>query len=270
MSEWSWDETLYAGAAPHYVRGRADYPPELAERLVAALRLDGTGRLLDVGCGPGPITLLLAPHYAEVIGVDADAGMLDMAARLAAEQAIGNATWLRLRGEELPAGIADVRTIVFAQSFHWMDRPLVAGIARGMLAPNGALVHVHATTHRGEDGFPGGPPYEAISALIRRYLGPLQRAGRGVLPTGTPGGEDAIYRAAGFAGPERIELPARVLERSIDDVAAAIYSLSSSTPHLFGDRLAEFDTELRQLLNEASRGGSFTERMRSIAVDIWR
>jgi SAM-dependent methyltransferase len=271
MSAWTWDETLFAGAARYYAVGRAAYPPELAEKLVAALHLDGTGLLVDVGCGPGSIALQLAPHYAEVIGVDADAEMVAVAGRLAAEQGVPNASWRHLRGEQLPAGISGVRTVVFAQSFHWMDRPLVAGIARGMLAPDGALVHVHATTHRGEDGVAGGPPYEAITALIQRYLGPDRRAGQSVLPAETVGGdEDTIYRGAGFAGRERIELPSRVVERSADEIAASIFSLSSSAPHLFGDQFDKFDGELRQLLNDAGQGRPFTERMRSIAIDIWR
>jgi hypothetical protein len=39
---------------------------------------------------------------------------------------------------------------------------------------------------------------------------------------------------------------------------------------LFGDRLGQFDAELRQLLADAGPDGRFSERMRSIALDIWR
>jgi hypothetical protein len=53
-------------------------------------------------------------------------------------------------------------------------------------------------------------------------------------------------------------------------LAASVYSLSGSAPHLFGDRLEAFDAELRQLLVQASADGRFSEQMRSIALDIWR
>lgn len=59
--------------------------------------------MLDVGCGPGSLTLLLAPYVAEAFDVDADVDMLSEATRLAAEQRVRNVTWRHLRAEDLPA-----------------------------------------------------------------------------------------------------------------------------------------------------------------------
>jgi hypothetical protein len=39
---------------------------------------------------------------------------------------------------------------------------------------------------------------------------------------------------------------------------------------LFGDRLAEFERELRSLLRETSLAGGFAERVEDIGVVIWR
>ncbi|WP_437302228.1 class I SAM-dependent methyltransferase [Sorangium sp. So ce388] len=44
------------------------------------LRTDGSGRLLDVGCGPGTITIELADRFEEAIGLDPDEDMLTAAA----------------------------------------------------------------------------------------------------------------------------------------------------------------------------------------------
>ena len=49
-----------------------------------------------------------------------------------------------------------------------------------------------------------------------------------------------------------------------------MHSLSWAAPHLFGDRLADFDEELRDLLDSSCVGGSFTERMRPVVLDVWR
>ena len=51
--QWRWDETLFEGTAPYYVRGRLPYAAGMERALADALALDGTGRLIDVGCGPG-------------------------------------------------------------------------------------------------------------------------------------------------------------------------------------------------------------------------
>ena len=77
-----WHPALYAGSAPYYAVGRVSYPIALAEALAEQLGLDGSGRLLDVGCGPGSLTLLLAPWFEQATGVDADRDMLAEAKRL--------------------------------------------------------------------------------------------------------------------------------------------------------------------------------------------
>ncbi|MGQ5259158.1 class I SAM-dependent methyltransferase [Micromonospora sp. ZYX-F-536] len=272
---WEWDETLYAGSASHYSVGRMPYPPGLAEAVGEALGLDGTGRLLDVGCGPGSVTLLLAPLFEAAVGVDADQGMIDEARRRADEVGVANVEWRHLRAEALPAGLGTFRVATFAQSFHWMDRLLVARRVRDMLAPGGAWVHVSANTHQGvtgDDPLPYlRPPWRQIDDLVASYLGPVRRAGQGWLPAGTPGGQEEIMRQAGFTGPTRIEIDGgTVAERSVDEIVSAVFSLSSSAPHLFADRLAAFEADLRRLLSETARDGRFAERRREVGVAIWR
>jgi SAM-dependent methyltransferase len=105
---WSWDESLLAGAAGYYEQGRLPYAPGLADVFARSLALDGRGRLLDVGCGPGTVTLRLAPLFEAAVGLDPDAEMLARASR-AAEQGIGNASWVRERAEALPAGLGRFR-----------------------------------------------------------------------------------------------------------------------------------------------------------------
>jgi len=271
---WQWDETLYQGSAPHYVRGRLPYAPGLADRLAAVLSLDGHGRLLDVGCGPGVLTLTLAPLFDAAVGVDPDPGMLAEAQRRATVAGIANARWARARGEDLPAGLGTFRVATFGQSFHWMDRARVAAIILAMLEPGGALVHVSDVK---EPPAPSAglahpnPPYDAIRALVRRYLGPTPRAGQGVLRHGTPDDEAVVLSAAGFEGAERLRLAAgEVLVRTADDIVAWVYSLSGSAPHLFGDRTDAFEAELRQLLYDASPGGLFAEQPPDTEVFVWR
>ncbi len=275
---WEWDETLFLGSAPFYERGRLPYAPGLAEAFDAALDLDGHGRLIDVGCGPGIITLTLAPLFATVIGVDPDPGMLAEGARRAAAAGIANITWHQALAEDLPGSLGPVPPVhvaTFAQSFHWMDRPRVAAIMRGMLVPGGAFVQVSDV--KGPVDLAGRslpyptPPYDAVEELVRVYLGPVRRAGQGFLSHGTPGKEEDVLRDAGYDPPQRTRVPAGPpLVRTVDDIVAWTWSLSGSAPHLFAERGPAFEADLRRMLEAAADAGRFSEQPPDTDIIIWR
>jgi SAM-dependent methyltransferase len=271
-ADWEWDETLFAGAAEHYERGRLPYAPGLAPAFEKVLSLDGRGRLLDVGCGPGTVALRLAHLFDEVVGLDPDPGMIREAKRLAAERRIENAHWVERRAEELPANLGTFRAVTFAASFHWMNRPLVAAAVRDMLDPDGAVIHVdgrhQADLSRGDDH--PMPPRSRIEVLRRSYLGDDRRAGRSVRNS-SPDDEASVFRAAGFVGPEVVAVPdGRVIIRTIDELVAETLSMSSTAPHLFGPRLAEFERDLRGLLAHASPDGRFSVRLPDNQLNVWR
>lgn len=243
--KWEWDETLFAGTAEYYERGRLPYALGLTDALVENLGLNGRGRLLDVGCGPGTVALRLASVFQAVVGVDSDAGMLAEAARSAAEKEVRNATWLLKRAEALPAGLGTFSVVTFGASFHWMDRLRVAAAVKTMLEPGGAVVQVDAPAYRIDDllaetelgalSHPP-PPDAAIEELRQRYLGPDRRAGRGIRNT-SPSGEDEVFQAAGFLPAQVVVVPdQRVIDRSIDDIVANRFSSSGTARHVFGDR----------------------------------
>src|SRR4051794_29843030 len=74
--DMEYDPTQYIGAAPDYLRGRPPYSADLAAVLAAELQLDGTGRLLDVGSGPGTVGVQLAPLFEHVTFLEPDPDML--------------------------------------------------------------------------------------------------------------------------------------------------------------------------------------------------
>ena len=98
-----YDPTIYLGSAAHYRYGRPAYSPGLEAVLTQETGLDGTGRLLDAGCGPGVLTIRLAPLFAQAVGLDPDAAMLAEGARAAAENGVRNIRWVQGLAEDLPA-----------------------------------------------------------------------------------------------------------------------------------------------------------------------
>ena len=95
-----------------YIMGYSDaYLRTLASRSVAeacgylAPYLEPGIRVLDIGCGPGSISVGLAEAVSpgELRGVDVEPGQVAMAARAAAERGLGNAAF----------SVADVRDLPF-------------------------------------------------------------------------------------------------------------------------------------------------------------
>jgi SAM-dependent methyltransferase len=273
---WRWDETLFRGTAPYYLQGRIPYPDGLHDAFAGAAFLGPGARLLDVGCGPGVVALTLADLFTEVVGVDPDGEMLTEAARYAASSGITNASWIQLQAEELPAELGRFQYATFAQSFHWMERELVASAVFEMLFPGGAFVHIDSAVDDPAASAPPSlpfpsPPADAMKQLRGKYLGAEQRAGQGYIRYGTPDNEWGVLQTAGFEPPRRVRVVGRKhLVRSVDDVIAEVFSTSSAAPHLFGDQVQDFERELRVLLEDCGDDGRFSAWQGDVDIVFYR
>ena len=256
-----YDPTIYRGSAAHYRRGRPAYSPELEAVLMHETGLDGKGRLLDVGCGPGLLTVRLAHLFEQAVGLDPDAAMLAEGRRAAAEKKAMNIRWVLALAEDLPAvAPGPYQLVTFGQSFHWTDEQPVAETVFDMLEPGGVLaLIVHTVTGRPRPPDPGVPPipHDEIKALVAKYLGSTRRAGQGTAPERTHRFEDVLARTR-FGVPRQFFVPGRPdLLRDSESVLSGYLSLASSAPHLFGDRLDDFAGEVRTLLASRSAEGIF-------------
>jgi SAM-dependent methyltransferase len=257
----SYDPTIYLGAAAHYRRGRPPYSPQLEAVLTEELGLDGSGRLLDAGCGPAILTLRLAHLFEEAVGLDPDPAMLAEGRRAADEGGITNIRWVKARAEDLPgAAPGPYRVVTFGLSFHWTDEARVGEAVYDMLEPGGALaLIVHTVEGRPAPPKPAPPPipHAEIQALVEKYLGSTRRAGQGIAPVRSHRFEDILVRTR-FGAPRAIfarGIPDLV--RDSESVLSGYFSLATSAPHLFGDRVEDFAGEVRELLRSRSPDGMF-------------
>lgn len=97
---------------------------------------------VDVGCGSGQGTVLLAKHFASVVGTDVSPAQVEMALQHAKEP---NITYRQGVAEELPIADCSVDLITAMSAFHWFDRPRFLKEAHRVLKPRGCLALLNYT-----------------------------------------------------------------------------------------------------------------------------
>lgn len=130
MSQPAFKDHFSQGSGTYAAR-RPTYPAALVDWL--ADMAPGTGLALDVGCGTGQLSALLARRFGRVVATDASAAQVASARpepgveyRVAPAEASG-----------LDAGSADLLTV--AQAAHWFDLDAFYAEARRVLRPGGVL-----------------------------------------------------------------------------------------------------------------------------------
>jgi ubiquinone/menaquinone biosynthesis C-methylase UbiE len=103
-----------------------------------SLALDGSDRLLDVGCGPGEAVIEAAPLVAEATGLDLSPAMIDRARSRA--DGIANVEFVEGDSADLPFADGAFSAVLSTTSFHHYPHPqrALAEMHR-VLAPSGRL-----------------------------------------------------------------------------------------------------------------------------------
>lgn len=257
-----YDPTQFGGAAGYYLCGRPPYSAQLGQVLARELGLDGTGRLLDVGSGPGTVGVQLARLFKHVTLLEPDPGMLAEARAHAAAHGLTAVDFVQATAEDLPGlGLPPMRVVTFGQSFHRTDRVRVAAAVYDLLPTGGAMVLiVHDPTRPAPPPPPNTPPIprDDVDRLIRSYLGDKRRSGARLASSYPSERFEQTLARTPFGTPRVAYAPGRPdLVRDVDGVIAGYLSMSYAAPPLFGTRLGDFTNDLRTLLEQQSATGRF-------------
>jgi ubiquinone/menaquinone biosynthesis C-methylase UbiE len=245
----SYDLNLFKGAAAFYERYRAPYAELAIEFVAERLLLNSASRVIDLGCGPGTLARRFAPRVSEVIAMDPDIDMLAEGRRLAVAEGISNIAWM-------PAGSADLNELkgtfsaaVMGQSFHWMDRDRVLRDLYHLIEDGGGRALINPGRRRPQESWE-----PTVAEIIGRHLGYRPpHPQRNVEPYHEP----ALCRS-GFEITHDIEFSSTIV-RDIPSIIGAVYSVSSSTQRLFGERLGDFEDDVVAALRRQRPEGVFQE-----------
>lgn len=249
----------FTGLADDYIRYRLPYPPAMLTDLLAEAGAGPAARVLDLGCGTGRVALALATRVGEVWGVDPEPEMLAAAQREAARLGIANVRWSVGRAEtlEAPPGAFDLITI--GEAFHRMDRPRVAALAFGWLAPGGALV-----TLGGESLMDGEAPWRRVLAgVAQSFIGvPARRLGAPNADLAEEIADQTAALASGGFGPITEHPFAAPHTWTLEELKGNLRSMSVLSRRALGERHAAFEAALAAALLAYDPAGRYPEVVR--------
>src|SRR5215469_9880298 len=108
----------FLGTAEDYVRYRVPYPRTSLEEFLAEARLTSNANLLDLGCGPGRVSLPIADRFAEVCAVDPEPEMIEAGRDEAARLGVVNVCWRVSRAEDFEASAGAFDLVAIGEAFH--------------------------------------------------------------------------------------------------------------------------------------------------------
>jgi SAM-dependent methyltransferase len=251
--------------AEQYDRARPEYPAALFDHLLRDLppvpgltstraggdpgRAGDSRAVLDVGCGTGIASRLLAARGCAVLGVEADSRMAAVARRSGLQVEEG-------RFEEWDPAGRRFDLVVSAQAWHWIDPGQGPGRAAQALKAGG---HVGVFWNRGQ------PPDDLQAAFAAAYARTAPSLGRGyAVPAAAlqEPDEDCQLAANGFreAG-GYVDVEVRMFGQAVEYTTAQwLDLLPTHSDHriLPSDQLAALLAAVGEAIDEA--GGRFEMR----------
>jgi ubiquinone/menaquinone biosynthesis C-methylase UbiE len=273
----TWDpENLFVGTACYYSRYRPQYPDEAISLLRRKFKLDKSSRVLDLGCGPGHLTLKLASRVARVIAVDPQAEMLAEGRRLARQQGLDNIDWTLGSSGDLPRlrdRIGAINITVMGRSFHWMDRRRTLRDLYKMTKPGGGvaiLADSHFTVADSHFAFHEETPWRHIvRETTRKWLGEERKAGTNGIYAHPKKHHPEIVANSEFTGTEVVHLEYQ-RTWTVDEIIGYLYSTSHTSVPVLGEKKEPFEADLRRRLLECEPSGTFTEKVVVQIIMAWK
>ena len=253
------DPKRFTSAIPHYVAGRPAYSMRLVERLARETGLGDPSRVLDLGCGPGSLTIPLARFSGTTIGIDPDPAMIETA-RQTAEVAGVAVEWSVGSSLELPDELKPLDLVTIARAFHWMDREATLLRLDELVRPGGAVALVNTEVHP-----LGTHTWHTAFEELRKSHGRFDAFYRWRKGVDWEEHPSVLVRSV-FCDVLRISVY-EAREASLDEIVARALSFSANSPSSLGDEgRAAYETAVGEAMTALEPRGRFPEIVESVAI----
>ena len=251
----SFPKDLFAGTARYYADHRVPYPRDYLADLMEKVEPSRKGCLMDLGSGPGRVAIPLARFFREVRAVDQEPEMIEVGIQESARCGVTNVRWIVSRAEDVEASPDSFEMITIGEAFHRMDRPLVARRALEWLQPGHYLAIMGCNSvWKGKEDW----QLRAVE-VIARWMKPRRTDGMQA-STRRSLSDVQVLREAGFVDIENFRF-AVPHTWSLDSFIGYLYSTSVVSRRVLGEKVDDFEADLRQTLLSHDSSGYYQETL---------
>jgi len=257
MADLEFNARRFQTAAAHYLQGRPPYARLLMRRIVQLCGLDGSQRLLDLGCGPGQITFALAPHLGEAVGIDPEPAMLALARGRTGAPA--NARFIEGSSNDLGPVLGRFDLVTIGRAFHWMNRAETLRRLDPMIKAGGAVLLLSTEIPE----LPQNAWHKAYRDVTEPYA--AQDPDRVKRKSADWAKDEAVLLASPFDRLERVAAIERH-ETPVEAIVDRALSTSSMTRAKLAGQADDLAEKLRAALAPFATGDRITELVESEAL----
>ncbi|XP_053482516.1 uncharacterized protein LOC128608647 [Ictalurus furcatus] len=201
---------------------------------------------VDLGCGTGQNTRLLAPHFQKVVGIDVSECQVEEAR---AVQGFANVTYRSGPAEELPFPDGSVDLLTAASAAHWFDTERFLKEAARVLKPHGCMALLGYTDQFSLCYGSCGDKLNNICAEVKKVIKPYSTPPVVLADSRL----QALFEAIPFPDKERIERIPLKMEMTVAGAVGFVESFSFCQTYFKKDPQAAaalLESMMKRLLEE--------------------
>lgn len=236
---------LFEGTARYYFKYRPHYPSEIYHDLIERFRLSNQSKILDLGSGPGIISIPMSEMGLSVIAIDPDVEMITEGLKIQKERGIIGILWGLGDDTTLELlNLPKVNLCIMGASFHWTNREELLKKLDNMIGDGGAVVVLSSGVTEWTSNVDNWN--QVVNSVVQKYLGPKRRAGSGIYDH-PPKRHQEVLAESTFCSIEILEY-SKIVNRNSDEIIGLTLSKSYSSPAQLGDKIENFKADLKREL----------------------
>lgn len=252
----NYGEDLFKGTAKNYSRYRPLYPASLIRYLIHKFSLDGSGQMLDLGCGTGQLACRFSDWFEKIVGVDTEPEMIKEATSLSKDVRAENMTWFHGDIDTYKEKFdAIFKFVIIAKAFHWMDRAKVLETLYEMIDYGGGIAII--------DNFSPNqvflPWQRKVDEVVKHWYGNERKAGNSTYTHPTISHQTIVSNSKFDL--EIYEIPTYEQIWTLDSIIGNVYSTSYGSKRFLEGNVHSFENHLKGELLSLDNSGIYKEQM---------